>query len=127
MIKTGTIRLPYNNMFPDQQYLVALPTKPMTLHSLDPNRLDPLHEYPRDTAIYYETIESMTELVADFRAEIVDGEDGFFKTFNLYIVPSKYSQTKEERLAYKMQVSIQCCAGQFDWIVENAIRTITKK
>jgi hypothetical protein len=73
MMVTGTLIGAYARRWPMYMYRLPKPPPPLTLRNADPNRLDPLHEYPRDKAFY---TPHMHELVTDDLVDYRIGVEG---------------------------------------------------
>jgi hypothetical protein len=78
--------------------------RPLTLRDVDPNRLDPLHEYPRDTALYLPDTATVDLCAYEFRigATELDG----LAPATLTLLPGQYTQAKDKSVVWRARVSL---------------------
>jgi hypothetical protein len=78
--------------------------QPVTLHSVDPHRLDPLHEYPRDTCM--DLLDLRTVDLADFEVRVLPPGPNGMRPAEVWMLPNEYTEARESRRVLEVQVSI---------------------
>jgi hypothetical protein len=86
------------------EFAYRLPVlEPVTLHSVDPHRLNPLHEYPRDTGMDVPHLRTMD--FADYQFKVdAKGPDGLAEA-TLTMRANKYTAAKQDRTVWRAKVS----------------------
>lgn len=90
---TGTLVGAYARRWPMFMYRLPKPVPPLTLRSADPNRLDPLKEYPRDTAFY--TPELATDDLLDYAIRDTGSDERGLCIVKVYLRHNRYSQVAQ--------------------------------
>ena len=102
MTITGTVQGWAAQMFPDFLYRRAEPSGPVTMRSLDPDRMDPCHEYPRFTRIRPNPIRVLR--LADYK--IKTSKVGVLQSHaQVFMMPGLYTQAKEPLLVLEFRFS----------------------
>jgi hypothetical protein len=95
----GSVQGEKTHKYPRYRYLLVEPPRTIkSMHQLDPNRLDARKEYPRDTAMYPNFLE--THSVIDYYViqEPCDGQP--WDDFKIYLMPNQYTDAKDKQLVY---------------------------
>ena len=77
-------------------YRLAIPTE-VSMLSIDPDGLNPLHEYPRFVSKPSEPHLSVVEL-ADYVVKILPPENAGMHSVQVWMMPNQYTSSKIERL-----------------------------
>lgn len=123
------ISVPYSEeiwFFSEYHYLKIEPPPLVTLHSLDPNRLDQYKEYPRDTAIYDTTIKTSW---IDFTVSFIDSPETFgIKSGMVFLSPNEYTKAQKSKPVYEVKLS-ECITNKSvaEHMVKSAIKNSIKQ
>ena len=97
MTITGYVIGDRANKYPSHSYRVPI-LEELTVHSIDPNRINFMNEFPRDTAMY-PSARTETRLNIKIVFNSPDPNDNNLELIELWLIPNKYTESKEKQVA----------------------------
>ena len=121
---SGSVQGQITHKYPRYRYFQVDPPKLITsMHQLDPNRLDPRKEYPRDMAIYPNFLE--THSVIDYYVIQEPSGNNLWDDFKIYLMPNQYTAAEDRQLVYHSKCTwIGWKLGDFEKEIDMALRVI---
>lgn len=104
MIVTGKVRDRSARKFQAYCYRKPIKTR-LDIYSVDPARLDPLHEYPRSEGKPACSAECKTVDLADYEAVIGPTNEKGESRLSITMLPNEYTEAEESAVVFEMTIN----------------------